>query len=308
MLHRSFLLNRVVNSLLAKRFEVFLSSGCFDIAAKREKLVLIKTLMNVDGLAPQRALSLRAASYFLSAYPFVISMKTNRGLLSSDVVYSRFDLPVVTPDMFDNIIEEQAYEAYAAKGRHTVAIDVSELRRIRNSMGFTLKELSQLIGISKKALYEIENERVRPTRGTVERIECTLNVKLRVPYKLRETEPTYVKPMSAFQSRVSRELMRIGIANSPVHGAPFELVGRESFIGRRKRIFSMITSLSKNSRKIKRDAPKVRRLSAFFSTQAFFIAKHSDEQAVDGVPVLLEDELPEVESARELKKLIEEKQ
>ncbi len=50
MLNRTVLTTRLVNSLLKREFEVFLTHGCFDIAAKREKLVLIKSLINIDGL------------------------------------------------------------------------------------------------------------------------------------------------------------------------------------------------------------------------------------------------------------------
>jgi predicted transcriptional regulator len=298
MLNREALTDRLVNILLKKEFEVFLTRGCFDIAAKRDNLVLIKSLINIDGLNPHQAQNLRTVSYFLSAHPFVVSTRNNRSSLADDTIYSRFELPVVTPRMFDDIIEEEAYASKSAKGRHTTEIDTDALRAKRYELKFTLDELASLVGISKKALYEIESKRTDPTEGTLKKLERTLKIKLRSIYKPQPAEQTYTKPASKLQKTVNRELNRIGIENSPVQHAPFEIIGKERF--------SVITGLSKNTKKIKREAVSVKRLSGIFSSSAFFVAKRTEEKRVEGVPVLLEEELPEIESARQLKKIIEE--
>ena len=304
MFDKSFLVDRVVNSLLKHDFDVLLTHGCFDIAAKQavkqKQLMLVKALVNIDGIDQQQAMSLRAISYFMSAYPFIVSMKNNREFLSKSAIYSRFSLPVVTPEFFDSILEDEAYASEAAKGRYTVAIDAEVLREKRKELQFTLEELAALAGISKKALYEIEAKRVNPTEETVKKLEIALKADLKNAYKPSVAEEIRLKPANTFQSKVSRELRRIGIDNSPVHSAPMEIVGKEEF--------SLITSLSKNSEKIKHEASAMKRLSGLFSSRVFFVAKHSKESEVEGVPVLLEDELPEVENAKELKKLIEEKE
>jgi putative transcriptional regulator len=298
MLDRSALTNRLVNSLLKKEFEVFLTRGCFDIAAKRDNLVLIKSLINIDGLSPNQAQNLRTVSYFLSAHPFVVSTRNNRSSLADDMIYSRFELPVVTPRMFDDIIEEEAYASKSAKGRHTTEIDTDALRAKRYELKFTLDELANIIGISKKALYEIESKRTDPTESTLKKLERTLKIKLRNIYKPQPAEQTYTKPASKLQKTVNKELNRMGIENSPVQHAPFEIIGKEKF--------SVITGLSVNTKKIKHEAVIVKKLSGIFSSSAFFVSKRTEHKSVDGVPVLLEEELPEIESASQLQKLIEE--
>lgn len=298
MFNRSALTERLVNSLLKKEFEVFLTRGCFDVAAKREKLMLIKSLINIDGLNPQQAQSLRTVSYFLSAHPFVVSMRNNHCSLADDIIYSRFDLPVVTLKMFESILEEEAYTSKSAKGRHTVEIDVGALREKRYELKFTLEELANLIGVSKKALYEIENKRTDPTEHTAKKLERALKIKLRSIYKPQPAERTYTSPSTPLQKTVSKELSRMGVDNSPVQHAPFEIIGKEKF--------SVITGLSVNTKKIKREAHTVKKLSGIFSSNAFFVSKRTEEKIVDGVPVLLEEELTSIESANQLKKLIEE--
>jgi predicted transcriptional regulator len=116
---------------------------------------------------------------------------------------------------------------------------------------------------------------------------------------MKRVEKTYVKPKDEFQKRVSLEFSRLGIDNSPVTSASFEIIGREKT--------SLITGLSNNTVKIKKVVSQVKGLSSIFFSQGMFIVKKSHEQAIDGVPILLESELPELESSRELSKLIREK-
>jgi len=300
MFNKSLLVDRLVKNLIDKEFQLFLTSGCFDIAARKEFVMLIKALKNVDGLVQEHAQSLRAVSYFVSGYPLVVSERTNRGSLCDEVIYSRFQVPVVTPQMFESMIEEEVIpEVKAIKGKHTVTINTTYLRKKREELNLSLEKLSKQIGISKKALYEIENQRVNPTLETVKRLEELLDIDLKIPYKMERVEKTYIKPKNEFQKKVSLEFSRLGIDNSAVTSANFEIIGKEKT--------SLITGLSDNTVKIKKVVSQVKGLSSIFSSQGMFVAKKSHEQAIDGVPIVLESELPELESSRELSKLIREK-
>ena len=300
MFNKSFLLSQLVKSLARKEFQLFLTSGCFDIAAKREYVMLIKALTNIDGLLEEQARSLRAISYFVSAFPFVVSERSNRGKLSDEIIYSRFELPVVTLRMFNRIIEEEVVpEIKSSKGKHTVTINTVYLRERRKELKLSLEKLSKKVGISKKALYEIENQRVNPSLETVRRLERVLGIDLKVPYRFKHAEATYLEPKNEFQRRVSSEFSRIGIDNSSVYSAPFKIVGREEY--------SLITSLSSNTTKIRKEAARVKRLSSILSSQGMFVVKKSKERSIEGIPVILEAELPELESPKELSELIKEK-
>ncbi len=300
MFNKSLLVDRLVNSLERKEFQLFLTQGCFDIAAKKEFIMLIKALTNVDGLVQEQAQSLRAISYFVSAYPLVVSERTNHGSLDDEVIYSRFQVPVVTPKLFDNMVEEEVIpEIKAIKGKHTVVINTVYLKKKREELDLSLDKLSKKVGISKKALYEIENQRVNPTLDTVKRLEELLGIDLKMPYKMERVERTYIKPKNEFQKKVSLEFSRLGIDNSAVTSANFEIIGKEKT--------SLITGLSNNTVKIKKVVSQVKGLSSIFSSQGMFVAKKSHEQAIDGVPIVLESELPELESSSELSKLIKDK-
>ena len=300
MFEKASLVRRLTNTLMKKEFQLFLTSGCFDIAARKDFIILIKALTNVDGLVPGQAQSLRTISYFVSGYPLVVSERTNRDPLCDEVIYSRFQVPVVTPQTFECIIEEEIIpEVKAIKGKHTVTINTTYLRKKREELNLSLEKLSKEIGISKKALYEIENQRVNPTIETVKKLEELLEVDLKVPYKMKNVEKAYIEPKDEFQKKVSLEFSRIKIDNSAVTSTSFEIIGKEKN--------SLITGLSANTVKIKKVASQVKGLSSIFSSQGMFVAKKSHEQAIDGVPIVLESELPELESSKELTKLIREK-
>jgi len=268
--------------------------------AKKRFIILIKALTNIDGLMQEQALSLKAISYFVSGYPLVVSERTNRGSLNDEVIYSRFQVPVITPQTFECMIEEEIIpEVKAIKGKHTVTVNTTYLKKKREELNLSLDKLSKKIGISKKALYEIENQRVNPTVETVRRLEELLEIDLKVPYKMKKVEKVYVKPKNEFQEKISSEFSRLGIDNSAVTSASFEIIGKEKT--------SLITGLSTNTMKIKKVVSQVKGLSSIFSSQGMFVAKKSHEETIEGVPIVLEDELPELESSRELSKLIKEK-
>ncbi|MCX6822186.1 MAG: helix-turn-helix domain-containing protein, partial [Candidatus Aenigmarchaeota archaeon] len=228
MFEKSFLVKRLADTLTKNEFQLFITQGCFDIAARKDFLMLIKTLTNVDGLLEEHAQSLKAVSYFVSGYPLVVSEKTNREELSDDIIYSRFQVPVVTPELFDNMIEEEIIpEVKAIKGKHTVVINTVYLRKKREELNLSLEKLSREIGISKKALYEIEKQRVNPTVGTVRKLEELLGIDLKVPYKMKRFGRTYIEPKNEFQKKVSSEFSRIGVDNSAVTSASFEIIGKD---------------------------------------------------------------------------------
>ena len=148
-------------------------------------------------------------------------------------------------------------------------------------------------------MYEIENRRVDPKEETVKKLENALGVRFRIPYEMKYTNATYLKPRNEFQGKVSKEFSRIGIDNSAVYSAPFEIVGKEEF--------SLITRLSNVTSNIKREATVVKNLSRMLSSRAIFVAGKSHEKSVEGVPVFLHSELSGINSSKELSKVMIEK-
>ncbi len=298
MFDKMFLVTKIVNTLQKNDYEVFLTQGSFDIAARRENLLLIKTLLNADALTSDQALSLRAISHFVSAHPFVVSLKNNREFLDNEIIYSRFDLPVLTPDFFEDVIIDETEVIHSAKGRHTIDVNSFALREKREELGMTLSQLAESVGITKKALYEIENKRVNPTEETVKRLESFLKIKLRIPYEMKYVDSVYLQPRDEFQKRVSKEFSRIGIDNSSVYSSPFEIVGKGNS--------SLITNLSDTHKEIANKVDVVKNISKIFNAKAFFVVKKSEAKSIDGLKIFHEAELQEIENTHDFSKIIDE--
>lgn len=293
-------MNKVINTLQENEFETFVTHGSFDIVARREHLLLIKTLLNVDSLDESHSLDLRAISYFLSAYPFVISIRNTREHLNDETVYSRFELPVVTPKLLKTLIEEEEFSVtHSSKGRYTQEINVFNLKERRKELSLTLKELSHQAGISKKAMYEIENKRVSPQKETVRKLEAVLRINLTLPYEPNYPSAVYVKPKNNFQKTVSMEFSRIGIDNSSVQSSPFEIIGKDDF--------SLITNLSVTPSEVKKEISHVRQMSNILSSKTVLISRRSVKKSFDGVPIISEPELVEIQSSKELSEIIDER-
>ncbi|MBI2545303.1 MAG: helix-turn-helix domain-containing protein [Candidatus Aenigmarchaeota archaeon] len=300
MFDKTILMSKVLDILHNNGFETFVTNGSFDIVAKRENLFLIKVLMNIDSLDESHALDLRAISHFLSAYPFVISIRNNREHLDDEIVYTRFDLPATTPKLFQLMLQDDNIEViHSSKGRHTQEVNVFNLKETRKQIGYTLEQLANRVGISKKAMYEIESKRVNPQQGTVRKLESVLKIELRMPYELKHAEPVHLKPKDNFGKSVSDELNRLGIDNSSVNSAPFELIGRENF--------SLITNLSNTPSDIKHEIIEMKKLSEISESKAVLISKRTIKESIEGIPIISENELSEIKHSKELGKIIDER-
>lgn len=300
MFDKTILVSKVLDTLHNNQFKTFVTQGSFDIVGKRENLFLIKVLMNIDSLDESHALDLRTISYFLSAYAFLVSVRNNREHLDDETVYSRFELPVMTPKLFQSMLEEEEFEVvHSSKGRHTQEINVFTLKESRKQVGYTLEQLAQHVGISKKAMYEIEHKRVNPQQETVKRLESILRIDLTLPYEWKYAQAVYMRPKDDFQKSVSGELSRLGIDNSSVNSAPFEIIGKESF--------SLITNLSIVPSEVKREMIQMKKLSEISESKAVLISKRTIRESIEGIPIISENELSEIKHSKELGKIIDER-
>jgi len=295
MFNKFLLVRQVAEMLRKKDFDVFVTNGCFDIAARREYLLLLKVLFNVDCISQETAYSLRSLAYFLSAYPLIVALRSTRFRLQDNIVYSRFFTSVVTPKLLESIIDNNFPSVKAAKGRHTVEIDTELLRKKRLENNYTLEQLAKKIGISKKALYEIEHKRVNPTIGHVEKMEEVLNTKLRINVRLECPEPAYLEPKDSFEKKVAAQFNRMKIENSPVRSTIFKIVGRE------KRSF--ITGLYQDEEKILESLQHFKKMTEVTSAKSLFIVREGKKYLKD-LPIILESDLERMDK-RDFIKVIE---
>ena len=95
-----------------------LRSVCFDVVARRGKdLLIIKVLSNVDAFSRENAEEMKVLADALSASPILIGERSSSGELEAGIVYSRFNIPILSNDtLADHLLEEVPPFIFAAPG------------------------------------------------------------------------------------------------------------------------------------------------------------------------------------------------
>jgi len=137
-----------------------------------EKKVIIKVTDNVDELSNTEFNDLRRASKAYYASPIVIGNRTKHGYLEDDVVVKKRDVNIVSLELFRKILlYGEKPLVYFFKGNYLVRIDPVKFRgKRKEELGLSLGELAEILGVSRKAVYEYEHGNVDISITTALRI------------------------------------------------------------------------------------------------------------------------------------------
>ncbi len=298
---KELLVERIVDALDSYGFDSFTYHSCFDILAKKDKMIVIKALTNIDSLSKEMAANMKTISNFFSGYALTISLRCNNGNLSPNIIYSRFGLPAIRPELFETLLSNTFLPSiFALKGKHTVSIDTKLLRRDRLKRSLTLKSLSEIAEISKKSLYEIENNRVRPTLETVEKLERIFKISLILPYEFKKPEISEtIEPKTELQRKISLKFTELKIDNSCLTSIPFEMIA--------KKRETIIISVSDDEKNLESRSQIINDISSFAETGSLFVTRKSEKESIQGIPILLDSEILEASDFKDIKQIINEK-
>lgn len=272
--------------------------GCFDIAAKKGSTVLVKILTNVDALPEGHAKNLKTIANGLDATALLVGEQTRREKLGKGIVYERFDVPTVSFDTLEQLIEQQIMpRMYRDKGGLYVEIDSTALKLARNSKGLTQRELAEAVGISKKAIWEHEKRELRMLLSIAQKLEAVLDKRIVKDVKLdeRQFEQPVTLPKDSLEKAVGSDLKRLGFGLDFVRNAPFDLLAKEKTL--------VISDVEDNKRKIKARAEALGQFVSLTKKPAVVITEGGHEVQLGGIPVLPRKELHEFESSKEVIRL-----
>lgn len=96
----------------------------FDFIARRDDtLFIIKVLNNIDSLNQEVAKELMSIAKFLEGIPIVIGQKTCSSRLEKDVIYFRYNVPIITYETLVDVLHGIVPFICAARGGFSVNID-----------------------------------------------------------------------------------------------------------------------------------------------------------------------------------------
>ncbi len=289
---------RVLEILEEKNYEIFITTGCFDIAAKRRGLLLfLKILKNIDGFLPEHANSLKSICFMLDAYPFLIGENTNCERLVTGVVYERFEIPAMNAETFALVLESKIPEIWRDKGGRYAEIDPLKLKAARKEKGLTQKKLARLAGVTQKTIYMHEKMRKRAPLEVVERLESVLERRIRTQTSVFKKFSSHFSSggLKKFERYVEKKLRNLGFDVSLLKRAPCDAVAKEEKL--------VASEIEESRKRLEYRAKRFEEFLRFLNCRGVVITNKFKVEL--SVPVIEKSELEKISSRQEFFEILE---
>ncbi|NJE84386.1 transcriptional regulator [Thermococcus sp. CX2] len=279
--------------------------SCFDIVASRLLLLLfIKVATNIDTVTEEQAEDLKRLSKFFKASPLIVGLKTKNAELEEGVVYERFGIYALRPEtLYDVLVENELPAIFAERGGFYVRINGKLLRHLREKHGYSVNELAELIGVSRKSLLNYERGEQAVSLDVAIRLEEVFDEPLAEPIDILNSTVEAnldVTPETPLEREVFERLKVLGLGVVKVRKAPFNAVSKEEE-------FKILTGIDeKKTRSTVKRAEMVAEVSRIINSDGIFILEKAKTEVVKEVPLIPKDSLQEVKDADELIEMIEE--
>jgi len=313
-----------INDLLSNHgFETsnIYDRSCFDMVARKEfELLLLKILINIDGFTGNQAEEIKKVADTFLASPLVVGIKSKNEYLEEDVIYERHGIPVIARETLRNMVVDDIYpEVFADRGGYYVQMDGEIIKQVRETQNISRKDLADKAHVSKETIYKYERGMVRAFPETAMMLESILNMKITLSVNLlsisdvdkrkdvKDTHPQ--NPDLSLQNQTTLQNLGFGVIST--NRTPFDALAKKETDKKLKiKDSTVITNLEKNRNQqaLKRMALNVKDLSGITGTDAVFLLEDKKPiKCIEGVPVVYNWEIKEMENSKEFLKLVRER-
>jgi len=277
----------------------------FDIIAKKDDIIiLIKCVSNVDSIKRDIARDLISISRVLNATPIIIAEYSPYGPLMDGVVYSRYNIPVLTLGTFMEYIQGRKPVAYAGRGGIYVRLNGEKLREKRALRGYSLGNVAYYCNVSRKAI--IEYERGMDAEITVaEKLRSLFGNEIFLEIDVIKEWGSLLgsmKPKEEVESIVGQKLCSVGLKVVESKRDPVNIVtlnDEEEFED-----LSLVGKIAKG-RAYDQAAQILRAISDFINFHAvLFVKRVTYKQSLGGVRLINIKELMRIEDIEDLLELL----
>ncbi len=303
--------NRVVTLLRRAGFRTSdtfnLRSACFDVVARNGNMILlIKVLTNIDSFREEQAFELRLLSYTLSASVVVVGERTRKDKVEDDTLYERFGIPAVSYNTLEQALLNGVFPVvYAKRGGFYVHLNGDKIRQERGKSSYSLGDMAESLGVSRRTVYEYERNEMDSTLETAFKLEELLNTSVTVPFNILSWN---VEVDAAVQGNITRSLddeleesvgrvlSDLGLKVLWSRGTPFDAI---TYTQEKSDV--VVTGVGHASeRKVQNRIEAVGSFSSIVRSLGMFVLDRSRSSVVKGVPVVSKDELESMDDASEL--------
>ncbi len=144
---------------------------CFDLLVRKDDLVFsVKIFPNIDNINPSIIRDIKSLSTILKSKPLLIGIRNRYQKLEDNTIYTREDLPFITLNTFEKILDNKYPHILARRGGGVVFLDGNLMKILREDHLITRKELAEKLGVTKRTLCAYENESMRPSETIAKKI------------------------------------------------------------------------------------------------------------------------------------------
>ncbi|MFQ5838567.1 MAG: transcriptional regulator [Thermoplasmata archaeon] len=280
----------------------------FDLVARRDDiLLLVKVLLNVDALTEAAAHELKRIGSSLSAVSLLVGVKSSSGQLTEGVIYSRFGVPIVSPETLKEYLEGGVPPfIFSAPGGLYVKLDSGLLRRAREIMGVSLGQLAEVAHVSRRTI-QMYLEGMGATVEAALRLEEFLREPLVLPLDpfsfQRGGETTQGSHMALedFKTRILNHLRELGYEVLITVKSPFDAITRDEEI-------LFLAGMERRDRDLEKKAEVVANISKIVERDSIiFVDRRRARYSLLGIPIIDSTELRKLRGREEMVELVEER-
>ena len=284
----------------------------FDVAARRrDNLVLVKILGNIDAFNEATGHEMRRLGSYLEATPLVIGLRSRDQDLKPDVVYFRHGVPVLSPDTAYNLfIEGVPPLIYAAPGGLYVNIDGDLLADEREGRDWSLGRLANELGVSRRTVSKYEdgmNASIEIAMALEELFDASLTSPVDVlagAEDVHDADPTPDDPEAdPDDEAIVTVLTRAGFRVHPTVRSPFKAVSEDEDDADDV----VLTGHSEFTKTAEKRARIMSSIGKVARTRSVYFVDRAKRESVDGTAIVEREELENLRDAAELRKVIRER-
>lgn len=277
---------------------------CFDVVARLENRVLIlKILSNVDAFSKENASEMKTLADALGATPLVVGERSSSGELEPGIVYSRFNISIVSNEtLADLLLEDSPPFIFAAPGGLYVKLDSELLKQTRESRGMSLGAMAEIAGVSRRTIQMYEAGMGAMIDAAL-RIEESLGLPIIEPidpfeFKHDERDHEGKDPAAPVDTFAVNQLCNLGFSVRPVIRSPFEAVSSESRA-------LMLTAYGSDDEKLAQRALVASDIARIMDSFSILIVERKhDRDNIDSTAVVSNEELKKIDAPKELTDLV----
>ena len=253
-----------------------------------ERTLHVKVTLDLGNLSNQEINDMLSFSKTLGSKPLIVSEYDHRVDMHDDVVYERNTIPAVNTNTLEGLLQGSP-ELYIVgkRGDFYVRIDGEKLRVKRLEKSMSLGEISQALGVTRKAVYEYERESFDVSVEVAEKLLSLLGEDITKPYDLFEEEvgsqeAKPPRPDNRLEEKIMKTLSSLGLSVYHAKKTFVDILGR----GEDTRIFiSVEHSRAKTSIEEKKD--QLEKLSHFRNLRRMVVVDRREPRDLEGEDIVV---------------------